>query len=84
MSNKRGEALPVGLYPARLRIVVPVLLGIAFGATLANAAPFAYVPNSESDTVSVIDTATNTVTATVPVGNRPLGVAVAPMAPMPM
>ena len=30
------------------------------------------------NTVSVIDTATNTVTATVPVGSYPIGVAVTP------
>jgi YVTN family beta-propeller protein len=40
-----------------------------------------YVANSGSfnpSTVSVIDTATNTVSATVPVGNGPVGVAVKP------
>ena len=42
------------------------------------AAPYAYVTNSEDNTVSVIDTATNTVTATVPVGSYPWGVAVSP------
>ena len=40
--------------------------------------PFAYITNYESNNVSVIDTATNTVTATVNVGKRPLGVAVNP------
>jgi YVTN family beta-propeller protein len=34
-----------------------------------------YVPNSWSNNVSVIDTAINTVTATVPVGSHPNGVA---------
>ncbi len=34
--------------------------------------------NCNIDTVSVIDTATNTVTATVNVGNYPYGVAVSP------
>ena len=38
-----------------------------------------YVANyAESDTVSVIDTATNTVTATVNVGKYPVGVAIVP------
>jgi YVTN family beta-propeller protein len=36
----------------------------------------AYVTNRDSNTVSVIDTATNTVTATIPVGGGPIGVAV--------
>lgn len=38
----------------------------------------AYVTNFVSNTVSVIDTATDTVIATVPVGQRPVGVAVSP------
>ncbi|MFD5430138.1 YncE family protein, partial [Streptomyces sp. NPDC127084] len=39
---------------------------------------YAYVANSESNTVSVIDTATNTVSATIDVGSFPIGVAVSP------
>ncbi len=42
------------------------------------AAPSAYVANFGSNTVSVIDTATNAVTATIPVGYEPFGVAVSP------
>ena len=38
----------------------------------------AYVTNCNSNTVSVIATATNTVTATIPVGSVPCGVAVTP------
>src|SRR3989304_24158 len=38
----------------------------------------AYVTNSGTTTVSVIDTATNTVVATVAVGTNPLGVAITP------
>ena len=38
----------------------------------------AYVTNAGSDTVSVIDTATNTVTATIPVGSTPVRAAVTP------
>ncbi len=36
--------------------------------SIAGAAPFAYITNYGSNTVSVIDTATNNVTATVTVG----------------
>jgi len=39
---------------------------------------YAYVANYGSGTVSVISTASNTVTATVTVGSKPTGVAVAP------
>lgn len=45
-------------------------------ATKSEAAPFAYISNQSDATVSVIDTATNTVTTTIPVGQSPLGVAV--------
>src|ERR1700731_958570 len=53
-------------------------MGLALAATPAEAAPFAYVANVFSNTVSVIDTATNTVGATVAVGINPIGVAVTP------
>lgn len=37
-----------------------------------------YVVNANSDTVSVINTVTNTVIRTIPVGDNPSGVAVSP------
>ena len=39
-----------------------------------------YVANTGSDSVSVIDTAANTVVATIGVGNGPIAVAVSPAA----
>lgn len=42
---------------------------------------FAYVTNIESNDVSVIETTSNTVIATVPVGRFPQGVAIAPTVP---
>ncbi len=54
---------------------LPALLLIScFGE--GRALPFAYITNSGDNTVSVIDTADNTVTATIPVGDFPYGVAV--------
>src|ERR1700724_2421049 len=45
----------------------------------AEAAPFAYVTNANSNTVSVISTATNTVVGSpIPVGTAPTGEAVTP------
>ncbi len=41
---------------------------------LAGAQPCAYLANLMSDSVSVIDTATNVVTATIPVGHNPDGI----------
>jgi YVTN family beta-propeller protein len=55
-----------------LVLVSALMLSNAAGAI---AAPFAYIPNSGSSNVSVIDTATNTVTATVGVGTSPAGAA---------
>ncbi|MBL7795632.1 MAG: beta-propeller fold lactonase family protein, partial [Saprospiraceae bacterium] len=42
------------------------------------ASGFAYIPNNVSNDVSVIDLATNTVVATIPVGFAPFGVSVSP------
>ena len=57
---------------------IVLAMGLGLAARPAEAAFFAYVANSNSGTVSVIDTATNTAVATIPVGNVPLGVAVTP------
>jgi len=57
------------------------LVGSLIAAILsygAQAAPFAYITNAGSNTVSVIDTARNVVVATVSVGSGPMGVAVNP------
>src|SRR5262249_25544096 len=63
---------------AWLRALSLGLLGVMLGSTPAEAKPFAYVTNFGSNTVLVIDTATNTVVATVPVGRFPRGVAITP------
>src|SRR5262249_15558876 len=63
---------------AWLRALSLGLLGVMLGSTPAEAKPFAYVTNSGSGAVLVIDTATNTVVATVPVGLGPDGVAITP------
>jgi YVTN family beta-propeller protein len=56
-----------------------LMLELIFSASMAEAAPFAYVTNHFSNSVSVIDTASNTVVATVPVGVIPLGLPLPPM-----
>jgi YVTN family beta-propeller protein len=53
-------------------------IGLGLMAPPAEAAPFAYVANDVSGTVSVFDTATNTVVATLPVGSDPFAVGVTP------
>jgi YVTN family beta-propeller protein len=56
-------------------------MGLGLMAFPAEAQPFAYVANSGDNTVSVINTATNTVVATIPVGPagaNPFGVAFTP------
>src|ERR1044072_5115710 len=52
------------------------LIVCAAGAALAQ--PRAYVTNRDDNTVSVINTSTNPVTAPIPVGSTPLGIAVTP------
>jgi len=61
--------------PSRLRTCSGfALLLVTSGIALA--APFAYIPNFDSNSVSVIDIESNNVVATIPVGSQPLGVAV--------
>ncbi len=62
-----------------LSIVLFLLLsmGVGLGTATAQAQTRAYVAN-RSNTVSVIDTATNTVVATIPVGQGPWEVAITP------
>ncbi|WP_405692562.1 IPT/TIG domain-containing protein [Streptomyces sp. NBC_00057] len=52
--------------------------GNPLGVALTPGGTRAYVANRSSNTVSVIDTATNTVTATIPTGAGPTLVAIAP------
>jgi YVTN family beta-propeller protein len=65
---RRGQRSSVG---SGLRCAVAALVACA---ALAHAAPFAYITNQGSHDVSVIDLATQTVVATVPVGRSPAGV----------
>src|SRR5215469_881901 len=57
--------------------IFTLLLTLALGCLPARAQSFAYVTSDAND-VSVINTATNTVVATVPVGATPFGVAITP------
>ncbi|MDQ7843629.1 MAG: PxKF domain-containing protein [Armatimonadota bacterium] len=59
----------------RIRGMLVAFLVVGLAAA-AGAAPFAYVTNSWDHTVSVIDTATNAVVATLAVGRSPWGVVV--------
>ncbi len=64
-------------YPARAFWALTALW-LLFHPAGALAQIFAYVPNANSNNVSVINTSTNTVVATVPVGSRPGAVAITP------
>ncbi len=55
-------------------IFIPILVIISFIVNSQNA----YITNSNDNTVSVINVATNTVTATIAVGAQPQGVSVSP------
>jgi YVTN family beta-propeller protein len=62
----------------RMRAFAAVAVVTALNAGVAQAQFRAYVTNLGSDDVSVIDTYTNTVLTTIPVGTNPAGVAVTP------
>jgi YVTN family beta-propeller protein len=61
---------------ATIQVVAVALLLVLFGASVVFAQTRAYVTNAGDNTVSVIDSGTNTVVATVPVGVLPTGVGV--------
>lgn len=67
-------------FGAAVRVVTLALFLVLFGASTTLAQTRAYVTNQSSRSVSVIDTGTNTVVATIPVGDLPIGVAVTPNA----
>ncbi|MGB9941312.1 PKD domain-containing protein [Methanosarcina sp.] len=46
--------------------------------SIAGASPFAYITNEESNNISVIDTSTDKVTATISVGSNPMGAGINP------
>ena len=59
-----------------IRVLGVVMLALLMPVNIAGASPYAYITNSASNYVSVIDTATDTVKATAPVGYGSYGVAV--------
>lgn len=68
----------------RLLGLIAAFTFLGLGTAKLQAAPFAYITNSGSNTVSIIDTTTNTVVATVAVGSLPNGVACTLPAPSSM
>src|SRR6266571_4416429 len=75
----KGESMPSTKHWSSLSVrCLVTLLGMVLFAAPTQAQQFAYVTNSSSSSVSVVDTATNTVTATVGVEDRPIGIAFTP------
>lgn len=70
------------LYSSALAVVILFLILVSSTAanaqSVSHAGPFAYITNSLSGSVTVVDTAKNTVTATMNVGGDAFGVAVSP------
>jgi len=62
----------------RLSFRAFLLAGVMLTPIAAEAQHHAYVAQQGWDNVSVIDTTTNTVVATIPVGNMPSGIAITP------
>ncbi|MGR9087312.1 MAG: beta-propeller fold lactonase family protein [Gammaproteobacteria bacterium] len=79
-TNIRPLCCTIPKKPTILSIVNPIfLLIVILGASqVVNAQINAYVSLGVSNTVKVIDIATNTVTATINVGSEPRGVAITP------
>lgn len=61
-----------------IRILGIMTLAFVTSVSIAGATSFAYITNQQDDTVSVVDTTTDTVATTVNVGDTPFGAAVTP------
>jgi len=76
-----GRSSPGKIFMKMLRrfalLVICVGTAMGLGTATPQAQTRAYVANFGSNTVSVVDTATDTVVATIPVGD-PIGVAITP------
>jgi YVTN family beta-propeller protein len=78
-NKSEGLILTSALWMIRLFFVASALYGAhAEQHDPAKATTFGYVVNAVDNTVSVIDTASNAVVATIPVGTLPVGVATTP------
>jgi len=77
MTKFTHKLLKQVLVPA-IQVVMFALVLAGFGAAAALAQTRGYVTNAQDNTVSVIDTTTASVIATVPVGSSPSSVAVTP------
>ncbi len=77
ISNRPSKS-PARLAAGFLRFLAFSLLTAAFTCTSVHAQSVAYVVNSGSNNVSVIDTGSNTVTTSIPVGQGPSGVVLSP------
>ena len=73
-SNQVVATLPVGVAPNGVAITPK--RNHSYDDDDHGHQPFAYVTNGADNTVSVVDTASNTVVATIPVGHEPFGVAI--------
>jgi len=70
---------PVRRYGLAAAALVASSLLLVVGASPVQAAPGrAYVSSSRANTVSVVDTATNAIVTTIPIGHGPDGLAVTP------
>ena len=69
----------VKLHSALVAIIIPLVAALTLVAKPSEAAPFAYVTNEGDATVTIIDTATNSVVGSpIPMGDTPRGIAITP------
>lgn len=61
-----------------MKYILIGILSLLLLVGVAGAAPYAYIANDYSNSVSVVDTTTDAVTASISVGNSPFGVACLP------
>ena len=74
--RERRQRLQGGIHTCTIVAMVLALVGML--ASAASPQPKAYVTNERSNDLSVIDSATDKVIATIPVGERPRGIRLSP------
>ena len=74
--DKESRRLQGGIHTCTIVAMVLALVGML--ASAASPQPKAYVTNERSNDLSVIDSATDKVIATIPVGERPRGIRLSP------
>ncbi|MDQ7073435.1 MAG: hypothetical protein Q9N32_08305 [Gammaproteobacteria bacterium] len=75
MQTNLAGSMIMGIKAILIKIAFFVVLGLLAACSSDQRTPYAYITNQLSNDLSVIDTATQEIIYTIPMGNRPVGIA---------